>query len=461
MIRIARVERPQFGTEGPLPPIVIEEYQSRLGMTVDRMTAAGLDFLVVYADREHSANLAYLTGFDPRFEEAVLLLDTRGNRLLLVGNECAGYLPDPSLKYQIELFQDFSLMGQPRGESKPLRAILSGFGIGKGAAVGCVGWKYYGGSLLDRAQAAIEIPSYIVDLLRHLTGDAALVGNATPLLMDVDTGLRVTNSATQIARFEFAAIRTSESVCAALLHLQEGVAEDELERHYHGSGIPQSCHPMVSFGEKVKRGLSSPSQNRAKLGDAFTVAYGLQGALTSRAGAVARGPEDLSEDLRDFYEAYVTNYFGVVAAWYRSVKVGAVAGEVFEAAESARDARLYSFAVNPGHYLHLDEWVHSPFARGSTTVLRSGMALQMDIIPISQGPFCYTNAEDGIVLADETLRADIAQHYPSCWRRMRARRDFMQDVLGIRLDESVLPLSNTEGWLPPFGLAPEKILIDG
>jgi hypothetical protein len=89
------------------------------------------------------------------------------------------------------------------------------------------------------------------------------------------------------------------------------------------------------------------------------------------------------------------------------------------------------------------------------------MALQMDIIPISQGPFCYTNAEDGIVLADETLRADIAQHYPSCWRRMRARRDFMQDVLGIRLDESVLPLSNTEGWLPPFGLAPEKILIDG
>ncbi len=47
---------------------MIEEYQSRLGMTANRMTAAGLDFLVVYADREHSANLAYLTGFDPRFE---------------------------------------------------------------------------------------------------------------------------------------------------------------------------------------------------------------------------------------------------------------------------------------------------------------------------------------------------------------------------------------------------------
>ena len=29
---------------------------------------------VVYADREHFANLHFLTNFDPRFEEAVLLL---------------------------------------------------------------------------------------------------------------------------------------------------------------------------------------------------------------------------------------------------------------------------------------------------------------------------------------------------------------------------------------------------
>ena len=33
-----------------------------------------LTHLVVYGDREHFANLAYLTGFDPRFEEAVLIV---------------------------------------------------------------------------------------------------------------------------------------------------------------------------------------------------------------------------------------------------------------------------------------------------------------------------------------------------------------------------------------------------
>ena len=46
--------------------------------------------LVVYADREHAANLHWLTGFDPRFEEAVLLL-TEAEALLLAGNECLAY----------------------------------------------------------------------------------------------------------------------------------------------------------------------------------------------------------------------------------------------------------------------------------------------------------------------------------------------------------------------------------
>ena len=40
------------------------------------MDARGYDHVVVWADREHSANLAYLSGFDPRFEEAVLIVGT-------------------------------------------------------------------------------------------------------------------------------------------------------------------------------------------------------------------------------------------------------------------------------------------------------------------------------------------------------------------------------------------------
>ena len=283
--------------------------------------------------------------------------------------------------------------------------------------------------------------------------------NATALFMDPDTGARVENSASQLARFEYAAIRTSEGVRAAVEHLRPGVEEQELEHHFYPAGLTLSCHSMVSFGDKAKRGLSSPSARVARLGDTFTMAFGLKGALNARAGAVARGPNDLPAELRQFYPAFAANYFDVVSTWYEHMKVGACAGDVFAAVEAKRDSTLYHFAVNPGHYLHLDEWVHSPFASGSRTMLRSGAALQMDIIPVSIGPFCYINGEDGIAIADEALRSEIASRFPAMWSRIQARRAFMTDLLGIRLDESVLPFSNMPGWLPPYALEPGRILV--
>jgi hypothetical protein len=132
-----------------------------------------------------------------------------------------------------------------------------------------------------------------------------------------------------------------------------------------------------------------------------------------------------------------------------------------QAVERVRDKRLYRFAVNPGHYLHYDEWVHSPFTAGSQVRLCSGMMLQMDIIPVSLGPFCYSNAEDGIALADEELRVQLARQFPAMWQRIQARRQFMQARLGVNLDESVLPLSNTPGWLPPYALDLGTVLARG
>ena len=272
-------------------------------------------------------------------------------------------------------------------------------------------------------------------------------------------GLRVFNEPAQIAQFEYASGVTSESVLELLRHLRPGRAECDLEKYLDARGVPLSCHRMVSFGDKAKRGLSSPSARRAKRGDPYTVCLGVQGALTSRAGMVAAGPRDLAAALREFYLPFATNYFDVVAAWYENVRVGASAGAVARAVDKVRDGKLYRFAVNPGHYLHLDEWLHSPFSAQSRVRLRSGMALQMDIIPVSLGPFCYVNGEDGIVLADARLRAQLAQGFPDLWKRVQARRAFMREALGIALDESVLPLSNIPGWLPPWALDLDTALI--
>lgn len=458
-ITIEHIALPDFGTEHDCPQLPVAEYQARLRELVARLEPAQVDVLAIYADREHFANLAYLTGFDPRFEEALLLLDRAGHLLLLVGNECMGYLPDPALGCEAALFQEFSLLGQPRESSRALRAILADFGIGAGVRVGCVGWKYFAGPLVEDAAHAIDLPGYLVDLLRDLTGGRQCVTNATALLMDPANGMRVVNSAAQIAQFEFAALHTSGSVLAATRALHAGVAEYEIARCLDSAGLPLSVHPMVSFGEKVKRGLSSPGSARAQLGAMYVIAYGIYGALTCRAGVVARGADELAPELRTFFPRLAENYFAVLAAWYRAMKIGALGGEVFARVEARRDPSLYTFAVNPGHYLHLDEWVHSPFTPHSPVPLRSGMVLQSDIIPVSAGPFCYLNAEDGIALADASLRAELAQRHPRCWARMLARRQFMIEALGIPLDESVLPLSNTPGWLAPYILEAENVLV--
>jgi len=460
--RLTTVELPVFGQSWERPSISVTEYRQRIAALLQRMERSGLDIVVVYGDREHRANMAYLTGFDPRFEEALLVLSASGRPLLIVGNECMGYLPDEGIGCDVALFQPFSLMGQPRDDSRPLREILAQGGVAEGTRVGCVGWKYlYREDLLPAGEGAIEIPSYIVDTLREMVGAGCAVTNAGALLMDVEDGLRVSNSVDQIACYEYAATRTSESTLNVLRAIAPGVSECELEKLLIGDGLTLSCHRMIGFGEKARRGLASPSDNRAQLGDAFTIGFGLEGALSSRAGVVAEDPEALSGALQTFYPAYVANYFDVVVGWYEALDIGVRAGAVYDRAESLRDDALSAFAVNPGHYLHLDEWVHSPFYAGSEIPLRSGMALQMDIIPVSKGPFCYSNAEDGIVLADAALRSELAERYPQLWARVQARRAFMLDAIGIDLAESVLPLSNTPAWLAPYAMDLSKAMVKG
>ena len=64
--RLAKVDLPDFGMPDAIPQIPGSVYQARIDRLRSRMEAFGWDRLIVYADREHSANLSYLTGFDPR-----------------------------------------------------------------------------------------------------------------------------------------------------------------------------------------------------------------------------------------------------------------------------------------------------------------------------------------------------------------------------------------------------------
>jgi len=449
--RLAEIRLPEFGASDEVPEIPIPIYADRLERLRARANEAGYDRVLVYADREHSANLSYLTGFDPRFEEAMLIVGDRGEPAILVGNECFGTAEAAPLPMRRHLFQDFSLPSQPRDRSRPLADILAEEGIGRDTRVGVIGWKVYA----DRS--TIEVPAFIVDQVRGMT-PAGIVENAGHLLIGAADGLRVINEVEQLAAFEYAACRTSSGVRRLLEGLRPGLREDDAVALLGWNGMPLSCHLMLSSGSRASLGLLSPGHRRIERGDRFTVAFGIWGALNCRAGFVVEDGAELPAGVADYVERLVGPYFEAVAEWYGALRVGQIGGALHEIVQRLLGDPFFGIFLNPGHQIHLDEWVNSPMTPGSTIELRSGMAFQVDIIPATGTEYFTTNIEDGVALADLSLRGEFATRYPDAWERIQARRRFMNNELGIELHPDVLPFSNIPAWLPPFFLGPDRAM---
>ena len=456
-VRLADVALPDFGMPSTEPLLPASIYADRLERLRAAMEARAYDHLVVWSDREHSANIAYLTGFDPRFEEAVLIVGPRSDPgaepALLLGNECYGLGEAAPLPVRPVRFQDLSLPGQSRDRSAPLSEILRAEGIERSSRVGIVGWKTYS------KRETIEAPAFLVDELRRATGPTGLVENATDLLIDPADGLRVVNEVEQLAAFEWAACQTSSGVRGVLTGLRPGMTERECVQLLKWNGSPLSCHLMLTAGPRARHGLLSPGDRPIERGDPFTIAFGIWGALNCRAGFVAEDPSELPDGIDDYVERLVAPYFAAVAEWYGALHVGQVGGELQAIVDCHLGDSFFGVTLNPGHQLHLDEWVNSPVFSGSTIELRSGTALQCDIIPATGTPYFTTNIEDGVALADETLRGAFAAAYPEAWERVQARRRFMTETLGIDLHPDVLPFSNLAAHLTPFLLRVDRAMI--
>jgi hypothetical protein len=438
-----------------MPVIPMEVYEKRVDRLRGRMSERGLDSVVVYADREHSANISYLTGFDPRFEEAILVVGPDDAPAILVGNECWGMAGAAPMDMRRHLFQELSLPGQPRERSRSLTEIFADEGLGPGSRVGVVGWKIFGDGI------SIDVPHFIVDGLQRITGRGGSVESATDLLIGAADGLRVINEVEQLAYQEWAASHTSSGVRRVIFGIEPGMTEQEAVRLLEWNGTPLSCHLMLTAGSRASLGLLSPGDRPIERGDRFTVAYGIWGALNCRAGFVAEGPEDLPVPIADYVDRLVGPYFEAVAEWYGALHVGQKGGALQEIVDRRLGDSFFGIFLNPGHQIHLDEWVNSPVGPGSDIELASGMAMQVDIIPATGTDYFTTNIEDGIALADEALREELADRYPEAWSRINARRDFMTGSLGIDLHPDVLPFSNIPAFLPPFLLQPDRALVLG
>ena len=409
-VALAEIDLPEFGEPTVEPQIPRETYRARVEAVRQRAAEHGRDAIVVYGDREHMANVTYLTGYDPRFEETLLVIVPERTPTLFVGNEGWGYAELAAGAFERVLFQSFSLLGQPRDRNRDIADLLREAGPARGHAHrrrGMEGVQRAGpglgralarNPLLHRRCAARGSPAPSGDVV-----------NSTRMFMNPSDGLRAVNEVDQLAAFEFSATYSSQALRNVLFGVQPGMTEIEAARLMQLTGRPNAAHIMLSGGKHAAYGLPSPGLRKLERGDPFTMACTYWGSLNARAGFLAAGPEDLPHGIRDWLDKLVTPYFRAAVDWYETIGIGVSGGELFEAVDRHLGDPFFGVTLNPGHLIHLDEWVHSPIYRDSRLHLRSGMALQIDIIPATGGPYFTTNIEDGIALADAQLRAQFAR----------------------------------------------------
>jgi hypothetical protein len=451
-ITLRPIAIPDFGPIAEPPALPADRYAARCDAA---LAAAGTDWLCVYADREHLANVMFLSGFEPRFEEALLLLGPGGRRVLVTGNECVPYAvvsPLPGL--EVRLSQTMSLPGQDRTQAPRLTDVLRAIGIGAGDRVGMVGWKYLEP---EEWEGEGEAPGFVpAPYLAAVSQVAGMVVDRTRVLLHPEQGQRSIIDADQIAIFEAAAARGSEMVWSILSQLRPGDREADGAERMRYRGEPFNVHAMLASGNAATGpviGLASPGTRRIEQGDGVSTAVGLWGGLTARAGLV--------DDANDDFVAVAAAYFKALVRWYAVADIGVTGGDLYAAVTGTLAEGGLRSLLNPGHLTGHEEWSTSPVRPDSPERLRSGMHMQVDVIPMPIRDGWALNCEDSVVFADAALRAEIAERHPAVWARMQARRAFMRDTLGVAVADAVLPLSSTPLCLAPLWLRSDLIFCQG
>ncbi len=440
MARLEDVVLPPLSQADERPMIAAAEYLARIKKA---HAAAGAEWLVVYADREHSANLQYLCGVDARFEELLLLIGQDGKAIAVAGNEMPDYVRALAPFLDVVLAQSFGLMGQDRTLAPRLRDALRDCGVRAGDRVAVVGWKYLTAAEADDPARPAFVPAMLVN---EIEAAGAELYDATAVLMHPASGLRAANSSAQIAAFEWAAARSSRAVWSIVAGARPGMTEHQAAALMGYEGDPLSAHTMMSGAPDAVVGLRSPSDRVLQHGDAVTTAVGFQGGLTCRAGSLTR---ELVPGSLPVLEAY----FESIASFWQTLAVGVTGGAIWEAATTPLARVGVRPALNPGHLISYEEWLNSPVAPASSDVVQSGAVFQSDIIPTPLPSGVAINCEDTIAVADEALRSEIARQFPRTWDRIVERRRNIADVIGLRIAPDLLPLSDRATFLAPNWLS--------
>lgn len=417
---------------------------------LQKMREQSLDVVVIYADKEHGANFEYLTGFIPRFEEALLIVHKNGQSYLLLGNENLKLASHSRIQAELIHVPFFSLPNQPMEGEVPLKEMFLQAQISPNDRIGIVGWKNFTSRFEDNTKL-YDIPYFIVDVLKKISTKESNIVNSTNIFISSASGIRTINNANEIAHYEYGATLAGMGVLNTLNAVTLQKTELILANNLLLDGQPNNVVTICASGERFTNANLYPRNKKISLGDTFSTSVGYKGGLSSRAAYVAFNENDLPVTQRDYVSRLAAPYYKAVITWLESIKIGANAKDVFAAIENVLPKKEYHWKLNPGHYVSDEEWLSSPFYPDSTAQIKSGQLLQVDIIPSISG-YGGAGCEDGIAVADQQLRAEIADQYPEIWLRMKRRRNFLQDKLNINIAEEILPLNDIVAYYRPYVL---------
>lgn len=449
-IKLKEIPEPCF-YKGSKPVMLSDEtIRERKDKLIQSMKREQLDVVVVYCDLEHGSNFEYLTGFLTRFEEALLIVHQSGDAYMLMGNENLNKVQHSRIKAKAFHVPCFSLPNQPMEGERTLTECLKKAEIREGMRIGVVGWKMFTSCRCDNRKL-FDLPYYIVQALSEISG---LIENRCDLFIGAD-GIRTTNNANEIAHYEFGSALASDGVLDAMNLLDVGISEMELGQCLNKYGQRNSVVTIAATGERFEKANLYPMDKKVKHGDKISLTVGYKGGLSSRSGYAVNDESELDVD---YLEGIAKPYYYAVASWLEAIQIGISGDELYEIIESVLPKVVYHWHLNPGHLVADEEWMSSPIYKGSKDVLKSGMMLQIDIIPSVSG-LGGASCESGIALADETLRNQIKAEYPDLYEGFMKRRAYIEDELGIKLHPEVLPMNDTVAYYRPFMLNKKRAFI--
>lgn len=429
-----------------LPKFTAKDYLERIDRLF-KQTQHRYTHFVIYGDREHCSNMEYFSGYDPRFEESILILAENGKHTLIIGVEGSTYAAKIPYEYQLEVYPPFSIpcySNQMKcttdDATTSLEYLFGKAGLNGESYVGVLGWKLMGKDEFD-------LPMFIYEALCE-TVPRAKIENANAHMIDNAIGMRHTLEVKELILTEIAGTKASKAVYDVFSNLKEGISELEASRYLCIDGDPLNMHPNVNFGKNVFWGLASPdAHTKLEDGDLVSVGIGFRRSVCFKIGRYASAENVMNTQM----EFYFNLYFRSLAAWYESLRIGSTGGQVFENIEKEiGDVAEFGIGINTGHLIHTDEWTNSPFYKNCDVVLHSGMAIQSDYSAYRPDLGVALHEEDGVILMDEQTAKEYRLLAPKSFERMLNRRRFMRETLGIQIGEEVYPVSDNAGVMYPF-----------